>query len=173
MKLRVTFILILLGLVVSTSKAQSNCCEIQPGSPQEQGNLVVVPPSGSNPGGRYYSSITTTTVISCINTSTSKPCSSAATPNNVVTATGIGAYSPARGQFVACSPVFVPTTTQSPPRDQSEFFESRYKLHISGCKWKLCSESHASVREQHLHNSRMSRLCQTPKAVGKLLGLVP
>jgi hypothetical protein len=111
MKLRIAIILILLGIFVSTVQAQTNCCTIKPGPPQTTGGLQTVPPSGSRPGGTFYPTLTETIVISCIDSSTSKPCNSQSTPNNVVTATGT--YGFAFGLFIACNPTFAPTTTQS------------------------------------------------------------
>lgn len=75
---------------------------------------MIVPPSGNNPGGTYTQTITQTYVIQCINSTTKSSCNTnPPTPNNVVTGTGFGAYSPATNTFVVCNPVFTPSTNQS------------------------------------------------------------
>jgi hypothetical protein len=105
MILNIAAILILAGLLGSSARAQSNCCNIQPAGTQISSTEVNVP--GPN-GGTYISTETQTIPIACWNTSTQKACSNASVPPNVVTAVGSGAWVAALGRFVACNPSFTP-----------------------------------------------------------------
>lgn len=115
MKFRLTVILTLLGIFGSVAHAQSNCCNIVPGTAQTSGiSTVNVPQNANGPGGTYTATITETIVIQCLNTSggTSVSCNTNPPgPNNVVNATGYGANF--NGNFVPCNPIFTPTTVQS------------------------------------------------------------
>ncbi|HYL63289.1 MAG TPA: hypothetical protein VE077_11780 [Candidatus Methylomirabilis sp.] len=115
MKFRIAIVLILLGLFDAATHAQNNCCNIVPGTAQTSGiTTATVPPSASGPGGTYTATITETYVIQCINNSsgTNVSCNTnPPTPNNVVNATGYGANF--NNEFVACNPIFTPTTAQS------------------------------------------------------------
>lgn len=108
MKSRIALIVSLLSICAGSVQAQENCCTIVPGSVQTSAATTTVPPSGTNPGGTYTSSETQTYTITCTNSQTQMPCSKANVPNNVVTATGTGAYSGAAKEFVACNPIFPP-----------------------------------------------------------------
>lgn len=106
--MRIAILLILLSNLVSAVHAQSNCCNIQVAATQIASSTTTVP---GPQGGTYTSSETQTTPIACINTANSdKPCSTATIPPNVVTATGYGAYSTARMEFVICNPAFMQST---------------------------------------------------------------
>jgi hypothetical protein len=113
-KLRIAIVLILVAISVSSAQAQSNCCNIQVAGTQISALTTTVP---GPQGGTYTSTETQTTPIACINTANAdKPCSTATIPPNVVTATGYGAYSAARLEFVVCNPAFVQMTV--PQTDQ-------------------------------------------------------
>jgi hypothetical protein len=119
-KFRITITLILLGIFGSAAHAQANCCTMEVGAPQTSQVTVTVPPAGNNSGGTYISTATQTISIACVNAGS--PCSTAVA-NNVVTANGYGAYSPAASKFVACNPTFVGTSTPG-TADQGATFKN-------------------------------------------------
>jgi hypothetical protein len=84
MKFRIAIIaLVMLGTFVSTTHAQSNCCNIQVSGVNRNVMQTTVPPQGTaGPGGTYISSETDTYGIACVNSDTGKACSSASTPSN-------------------------------------------------------------------------------------------
>jgi hypothetical protein len=107
MNFRIAIVAGLLLIAATHARAQSNCCEIQAGPIQSNGETTTV--SGPH-GGKYTSKETQTIAITCKNSDTGTACGTA--PNNVVTATGYGSWSDARLQFVPCNPTFVASPDQ-------------------------------------------------------------
>jgi hypothetical protein len=116
MKIRASLVLALLVICASAVQAQSTCCAmiVGPQNITRQSTLIA---ASQGSVWTYTSSATAITPIGCVNTSKSDaPCQSGVSPSpNVVgPVPGYGAWSPARGEFVACNPSFESTPSTQP-----------------------------------------------------------